>query len=105
MVRLLIVDDDPVNRQILVEHLEEEGYDLVQAVDGVEAMDYLHREGHTVYVVLLDRMMPKMDGLLVLQQMQNDEKLKGIPVIMQTAAGAPHEIRESVEAGSFFSSR
>ena len=101
-MHLLLVDDDHVNRQILREHLEEEGYGLVEAADGEEAWTLLEAEGEPFYAVLLDRMMPKLDGLTVLNRMMAHEKLKNIPVIMQTAAGAAYEVQEGVEAGAFF---
>ncbi|MCA9472426.1 MAG: response regulator [Nitrospirales bacterium] len=102
MMRLLLVDDDPVNRHILREYLEDQGYDLDEAGDGQQAWDKLVHEDAAYCVVLLDRMMPKVDGLTILKRMQEDDRLKFIPVIMQTAAGASHEIREGVEAGAFY---
>ena len=101
-LRILIVDDDHVNRQILVEYLEDQGYAFAEAVDGCEAMEFLKSQGTTFHAVLLDRMMPKMDGMAVLAQMQEDKVLRTIPVIMQTAAGSPVQIREGIEAGVFY---
>jgi len=101
-MRLLLVDDDSVNLQILREYLEDEGYSLVDAQDGEEAWEYLQAEGDSFYAVLLDRMMPKLDGLTVLNRMMGHETLKDIPVIMQTAAGAVHEVQEGIEAGAFY---
>jgi len=101
-MRLLLVDDDSVNLQILREYLEEEGYSLVEAHDGEEAWALLEAEGDSFYAVLLDRMMPKLDGLAVLNRMMAHEKLKDIPVIMQTAAGAVYEVQEGIEAGAFY---
>ncbi len=101
-LRILIVDDDHVNRQILVEYLEDQGYAFAEAVDGCEAMEFLKSYGTTFHAVLLDRMMPKMDGMAVLAKMQEDKELRTIPVIMQTAAGSPMQIREGIEAGVYY---
>ena len=101
-MKLLIVDDDPVNRIILHEYLEEEGYTLIDASGGEEAWTLLETEGEEYFAVLLDRMMPKVDGIAVLNRMMSHEKLKHIPVIMQTAAGAAYEVQEGIEAGAFF---
>ncbi|GJL53245.1 MAG: hypothetical protein NPIRA02_03770 [Nitrospirales bacterium] len=101
-MRLLLVDDDSVNLQILHEYLEDEGYALVDAGDGEEAWSLLEAEGDSFYAVLLDRMMPKLDGLTVLKRMMAHEALRDIPVIMQTAAGAVSQIQEGIEAGAFY---
>ncbi|WP_447968356.1 response regulator [Nitrospira sp. M1] len=101
-MRLLLVDDDSVNLQILHEYLEDEGYSLVEAQDGDEAWSILEAEGDSFYAVLLDRMMPKLDGLMVLKRMMAHETLREIPVIMQTAAGAVSQIQEGIEAGAFY---
>ncbi len=101
-MRILLVDDDPVNRYILRENLEQEGYTLVEAEDGQEAWNYLVAEPDAFSVVVLDRMMPKMDGLAVLNRMMAHDTLSHVPVIMQTAAIAAHEVQEGVEAGAFF---
>ena len=101
-MKLLLVDDDPVNRTILREYLEEEGYILVEAGDGEEAWTLLESGGEEFFAVLLDRMMPTVDGLVVLNRMMGHENLKYVPVIMQTAAGAAYEVQEGIEAGAFF---
>ncbi|MGB0911704.1 MAG: response regulator [Nitrospirales bacterium] len=101
-MRLLLVDDDVVNRLILRESLEGEGYDLVEAGDGEEAWKYLETEGDSFSVVLLDQMMPKLDGLSVLNRMMAHDNLKHIPVIFQTAAVGPLDVQAGVEAGAFF---
>ncbi len=101
-MRLLLVDDDAVNRLILRESLEDEGYELVEAGDGEEAWNYLESDGNSFSAVLLDRMMPKLDGLSVLKRMMAHDTLKHIPVIMQTAAVESLDVQSGVEAGAFF---
>jgi len=99
---LLLVDDDPVNLEILVEHLEEAGYHTVTASHGEEACDILQLGTIPFQAVLLDRMMPGMDGMAVLAKMKSHGSLKILPVIMQTAASSSEEIREGIEAGVFY---
>jgi len=99
---LLLVDDDPVNLEILVEHLEEAGYHTVTASHGDEAWDILHLGTIPFQAVLLDRMMPGMDGMAVLAKMKSHASLSRLPIIMQTAAVSSEEIREGIEAGVFY---
>lgn len=100
--RVLIVDDDPFNREILVEFLDGEGYSLSTAADGCEALAALDVQGHTYDAVLLDRMMPGIDGMEVLRRIKATPALRWLPVIMQTAAAARKEVVEGIEAGAFY---
>ncbi len=99
---LLLVDDDPINLEILVEHLEEAGYQTVTASQGEEAWDILQQDTIPFQAVLLDRMMPVMDGMEVLTSIKAQPSFSGLPVIMQTAAVSSEEIREGIEAGAFY---
>lgn len=100
--RILIVDDDDVNLDVLVECLTDESYELVQAHDGAQALDLFRNDPKGFDVIVLDRMMPGMDGLEVMAALKADERFKWIPVVMQTAAASPGEICEGCEAGVFF---
>ncbi len=99
---LLLVDDDPVNLEILVEYLDEAGYRTVTASHGEEALDIVQQATIAFQAVLLDRMMPGIDGIAVLAKMKSQASLKILPVIMQTAAVSSEEIREGIEAGVFY---
>jgi DNA-binding response OmpR family regulator len=83
---LLVVEDDEAFRGALCTALEEEGFDVECAKDGIEAMDYL-RGGKTPCVVLLDLMMPRMNGWKVLTELRNDAVLAAVPVIVMSAGG------------------
>lgn len=100
--RVLIVDDDRFNREILVEFLDGEGYELVTAADGQEALAALAVPGDVYDAVLLDRMMPGIDGMEVLRRMKATPGLRWLPVIMQTAAAAKDQVVEGIEAGAFY---
>lgn len=100
--RILIVDDDDLNLDVLVECLKDESYELVQANDGAQALDLFRNDPKGFDVMVLDRMMPGMDGLEVIAQLKADERFKWIPVVMQTSAASLNEICEGMEAGVFF---
>lgn len=100
-VNILIVDDEPTNLEILKECLDSLEYNIVEASDGLEAWSILQKEEYQFDAILLDRMMPNMDGMEVLKQVKQSPSLKMIPVIMQTAAIAKHEILEGIKAGCY----
>jgi len=81
--RILIVDDDPHAVEILTRMLGREGYACISASGGALALDALKRQ--VVDVILLDVMMPEMDGLQVCERLRQDEILRQIPVILLTA--------------------
>ena len=81
---VLIVDDQEINRDVLGMILEDH-YDIIYAENGLEALDKIKEYKDDLSVILLDLMMPQMDGFTVLAIVQNDEELKHIPVIVLTA--------------------
>ncbi|MBB5016810.1 DNA-binding response OmpR family regulator [Chitinivorax tropicus] len=99
---LLIVDDEPFNLEILTEYLEDAGYQVSAAEDGVEAWEALHKEGQAFDAVLLDRMMPRMNGMELLQKIKTESRFETLPVVMQTAMGAPDSVREGLLAGAYY---
>nr|CRH05768.1 Response regulator receiver protein [Candidatus Magnetococcus massalia] len=99
---ILAVDDDSLNLELLDELLSDASYAVHLASDGEEGLQWLLDNPDTADVVLLDRMMPGMDGLEVLQKMKEDATLERIPVIFQTAKSSEEAIREGLEAGAFY---
>jgi CheY-like chemotaxis protein len=83
---VLIVDDEPGVVSGLAELLESEGYEVATASDGVDALDQLRR-GLRPSAILLDLMMPRMDGWDFRHEQMKDDELKEIPIIILTAAG------------------
>ncbi|MFH0945666.1 MAG: response regulator [Planctomycetota bacterium] len=83
--RVLVVDDEPFILRSLTFVLRKEGFEVSEASNGVEAMERIREE--LPGLILLDVMMPKMNGYEVLSQVKSDETLKGIHVIMLTAKG------------------
>lgn len=82
---ILVVDDEQDLLDLIEYNLKKEGFDVLKAEDGKEGIA-VARE-HNPSLVLLDIMMPKMDGLEVVEVMRNDDKLKRIPIIFLTARG------------------
>ena len=81
--RVLVVDDEPDVLLLCRVNLEFEGYEVMEASDGVEAMSRVRERRPDV--ILLDVMMPRMDGWQVLSEIKADDQLKDIPVVMLTA--------------------
>ena len=100
MTCILVVDDDPICLELLSETLIGAGYSVDLAVDGEDAWDKLNSYKHDL--VLLDRVMPRLDGLGLLRRMKGDAALSGIPVIIQTSASSQDEILEGLEAGAHY---
>jgi CheY-like chemotaxis protein len=88
-VSLLLVDDDPVNLEILVEHLQEAGYHTVTASHGEEGWDILQLGTIPFQAVLLDRKMPGMDGMAVLRKMKSHESLGRFPLLCKPLLSPP----------------
>ena len=99
---ILIVDDDPINIQIVENFFRNEAYTIQACTSGEEALELLFNTEHNIDVVLLDRMMPGMDGLEVLAEIKNNSIIQHIPVIIQSARAQKNEILEGVKAGAFY---
>jgi len=100
--RILVVDDHALDRKLLTIHLQPEGYDIETAEDGVEAWGKLVADRQRYDVILLDRTMPRMDGMQLLGKIKDDEDLRMVPVIMQTALAHRDEIIEGIRAGAYY---
>lgn len=91
-----------MDRSLIEAYLSHAPYVLDFAVDGVEAMARLEREPLRYDVVLLDRTMPRMDGLSVLVSIKKNPRLRMLPVIMQTALASPKDVMEGIRAGAYY---
>lgn len=96
--RILVVDDNEMNRELLVRRLERQGHDVMTAEDGAVALEIL--DSHRIDLVLLDIMMPNVDGYQVLKKMQADEFLSTLPVIMITAIDEVDSAVKCIEMGA-----
>lgn len=100
--RILIVDDNPSDRELLDVHLSREGYEIVTAEDGVAAFNLLEADPWSFDVVLLDRTMPRLGGLQLLQWMKSNADLRSLPVILQTASDTRADLIEAMRAGAYY---
>jgi len=96
--RVLVVDDNELNRDLLVRRLERDGHHVAAASDGAEALARLARE--TFDVVLLDIMMPGLDGFAVLERMQADPTLRQVRVVVVSADDAIDSVARGIENGA-----
>lgn len=101
--RILAVDDEALNLEILLEYFADECALSLETADGGEAAWALLQNPENDYkAILLDRMMPGLDGIGLLKRIKGDARLAGIPVIMQTAANSAAQIREGLETGAYY---
>lgn len=89
-MNILLIDDEPDLRETIAELLAEEGYSVTQAENGKAALEIL-KSGDTPKIIVLDYMMPVMDGKTFCENIAKDQKLKTIPIILLTAANIPLE--------------
>lgn len=95
--KILITDDDPVIIELLQVNLEFEGYDVITAADGLEAVERAARD--TPDLVILDIMMPRMDGWTARAEMLKDPRTAEIPVIFLSARAQQADLRKGYESG------
>lgn len=88
--KVLIVDDEYYIRQVISIVLKRAGYEVIEAVNGKDALDKL--KGRKVELIITDLRMPEMDGFGLIERIQQDDSLRLIPVVLMTAAS--HEIRK-----------
>lgn len=96
--RLLVVDDEEMNRDLLSRRLVKQGYQVLVATGGAEALEVVRRE--PIHLVLLDVMMPEMDGLEVLTHLRETHALLELPVIMVTARDQGGDVAAALQMGA-----
>lgn len=101
-IHVLAVDDDEINLEVLNHILHENGYDVSVASDGEEGLLFLQDHAEQIDVILLDKMMPNMDGIEFLKKIKSYPEIANIPVIMQTAAVSSEDVVEGLEAGAYY---
>lgn len=97
--KILIVDDSEMNRSLLSDMLEDE-YEIMEAADGEEAVSVLSMHYTEIDLVLLDLVMPKMDGFCVLAMMKDKKWIEHVPVIMISSESAPVLLQSAYELGA-----
>ncbi|MEP0754833.1 AAA family ATPase [Trichocoleus sp. Lan] len=98
-VKILIVDDEPVNVQVLVNYLSEQNYSLTQAFNGIEALAAI-AQGLRPDIILLDVMMPRMTGYEVCKKIREQYSLNELPILMLTAKNQVSDLVEGFKSGA-----
>jgi two-component system sensor histidine kinase ChiS len=97
--RVLVVDDEPINRQVIMNHLSVQNYQVVQAASGPEALSLIE-DGLQPDVILLDVMMPRMTGFEVCRKLREKYPAHSLPVVMLTAKNQVGDLVEGLSAGA-----
>jgi DNA-binding response OmpR family regulator len=97
-MKVLIVDDEPLNVDILEQRLADQNYQIITASDGQEALDKINQEQPDL--VLLDLMMPVLDGFAVLSKVKDDPGLRDIPIIIISADHDSKSIVKGIKQGA-----
>ena len=99
---ILAVDDESLTLQMICDLLEDADFEVEKAENGRQAVDILMANPARFDALVVDRMMPEMGGLEVLEFVRSHHDTASIPVILQTAASSPAEMREGIDAGAFY---
>jgi len=98
MKKIIIIEDEAVLLELLKEKLIQDGYQVITAMDGQEGLDKIKEE--TPDLILLDIVMPKKGGFEVMEELNQDDKLKNIPVIIISNSGQPVELSRIKKLGA-----
>ena len=96
--RILIIEDDPEIQEMLKYAFAQEGWTLIHAATGEEGLEHLHKAGADC--IILDIMLPGMDGFKTLKKIRGDENFRSLPIIMCTARGEETDIVTGLELGA-----
>jgi CheY-like chemotaxis protein len=96
--KVLIVDDEPFNVDVLQQELEELGYEAITAFNAKEALEQIKK--HQPDLILLDLMMPVLDGFAVLKEVKNDNSLRFFPVIIVSAEHDSKSVVKGIKQGA-----
>lgn len=100
--RILLVEDNALERTLVIAQLQSRGYEPRAVVDGEEAWELLSSHPDGFDVVLLDRSLPRLNGLQLLERMKQHQRLRLVPVILQTAMAGREHILEGLRAGAYY---
>ncbi len=101
-VRVLLVEDNALERMLLVHDLKSRGYSVSISTDGEDAWSILEENPDSFDVVLLDNVMPRLSGLDLLARMKKDRRFRLLPVIMQTASTTRESMLQGIQAGAYY---
>lgn len=96
--KILIIEDDKFLRQLITQKLTREGYDILEAADGEEGLKMVKEEKPGL--ILLDLILPGIDGFEVLSQIKKEDELKSIPVIILSNLGQKEDVERGINLGA-----
>ena len=97
MQKILVVEDNEMNRDMVGRRLQRRGYDVVVAVDGQEGIDMAYSEDPDL--ILMDMSLPVLNGWEATRQLKQDKRTRGIPIIALTAHAMASDRESAIEAG------
>ncbi len=98
MARILIVEDDPTTVQLIEFLLKKNDFEVLVAHNGVEALEISKKEKSDL--ILMDVMMPKMDGIEAIEELKKDEDTRDIPIVILSALGQEMDVMRGLQAGA-----
>lgn len=98
MAKILIVEDDPTTVQLIEFLLKKNNFEVLIAYDGEEALQIAKKE--KLDLILMDVMMPKMDGIEAIEKLKKDENTRDIPIIILSALGQEMDVMRGLQAGA-----
>jgi DNA-binding response OmpR family regulator len=96
-MKILIAEDSMTVRQLVAARLRADGYDVVEAEDGAEALELARREQPDLYI--LDKVMPKLDGFEVVRELRGDPRTRSAPIVMLTERSSEEDVLGGLELG------
>ncbi|MBI2639433.1 MAG: response regulator [Candidatus Sungbacteria bacterium] len=98
MKKILFIEDEPAMQEMLSGFLEDSGFNVVSAYDGLSGLETARREKPDL--ILLDLILPKKDGFGVLSELKRDEALSSIPVVVLTNLESAEDVDRALESGA-----
>lgn len=102
ILTILVVEDDRIERMFMEEQIKDLGHAMTAAENGEQALQKLRDPANPVDIILMDKMMPVMDGLTAVRRIKEDAELRKIPIVMITGAASAKDIQEGIDAGVFY---
>lgn len=99
---ILVVEDDRIERTFMEQQINDLGHRMIPAENGQHALEMLVAHEDEVDIILMDRIMPVMDGLTAVRKIKERAEFRKIPIVMVTGSSSSHEIKEGIDAGVFY---
>ncbi|HEY9856556.1 MAG TPA: response regulator [Stenomitos sp.] len=98
-LNVLVAEDEPSNAEIVQVILESEGHQVTLCMDGTQVLDLCHRQGRRFDVILMDILMPEMDGLETTRRLRADERTRDVPIVCVSAKASGSDQEKGLAAG------